>query len=898
MPTMDWNARIEAAFRGADHAPDDDVVLELAQHAEAMYAAARADGCTQTEAEQRVNEQIERWRVETASLQRRSRRAPAVEPPASTSSRVSGLPQDLKYAMRLLHRQPRFALLVVLTMALGIGAATALFSVTYAVLLRPLPWPAGDRIIQLKETRGGNPPRFQSFTNAAWLAWRDGATTIDGLAAWSQRTVTLGGAGDPERIRITTGSAGLFQVLGARPLVGALFAEKDESSPVVVLSEGLWRGRFGADLDVLGSVVHLDGQPYTVIGVLSEAFAFPDRQARAVVPFSVRPAVNNSLSMFNAIARLKTGVAPAQAAAEATGRARFAPDTGMTTMAVFGKNGPIDIRAARLRDALAADVRQPLIVLLAAVILLLVAATANVASLQLARGTSRRQELAIRAALGAGGARVIRQLVIESIVLASLGGAGGVALAWLLNAAMPALLPADFPRVDDLHIDRVVLAFAGAVSIGSGVAFGLAPALRRIDLVDSLSEESGGSAGGPSRTARVRLVIMAGQVAIACVLLLGASLLGRSFLALLRADRGFDPRNVITARLSLPGSMVTPERRFEIVSRVLERLSAHPGVRQAAFTSEMPLTPGGSTAAFTMRSRAADGTPVQAQASPRIVSAEFFGALGMRLVAGRGFTPADTDTSEPVVVVNQAFARRYLGENPLGVRLPLAGYGRPNEVPMETTVVGVVEDVRYLGASTTSLPELYYSYRQIRAGLPVPVVTLTVRTDGDLAPLAQAIDSAVRETDPTLVAESIVTMEDRLMTTLARPRLYAVLLGGFAACALAIAAVGLFGALSYSVAQRSRELAVRSALGAGRLDIVWLIVRQAFGVTVAGLAAGVLASMWLTRAISSQLYGITTRDAATYTAVALALVIIAAVACVVPARRAASLDPVKVLRAN
>jgi putative ABC transport system permease protein len=897
---MDWTSRIRAGFGGAANAPDDDVVLELAQHAAAMYATARAEGCTQTEAEQRVDEQIERWRVESASLRRRSRRAPAVEPPAVASSRVSGLAQDLKYAMRLIHRQPRFALLVVLTMALGIGAATALFSVTYGVLLRPLPWPAGDRIIQLKETRGGNPPRFQSFTNASWLAWRDGATTIDGLAAWSQRTVTLGGAGDPERIRITAASAGLFQVLGARPLVGALFAEKDESSPVVVLSEGVWRGRFGADPNVLGSVVHLDGQPYIVIGVLPEAFAFPDRQARAVVPFAVRPAVNNYLSMFNAIARLKADVAPVQAAAEATGRARFAPDTGMTTMAVFGKNGPIEIRAARLRDALTADVRQPLVVLLAAVILLLVAATANVASLQLARGTSRRRELAIRAALGAGGARVIRQLMIENLVPASLGGAAGVAVAWLLNAAMPGLLPADFPRIDDLRIDRVVLSFAVAVSIVSGVAFGLAPALRlrRINLVDSLSEEGGGSVGSPSRTARARLVIMAGQVAIAYVLLLGASLLGQSFLALLRADRGFDPRNVITARLSLPGSMFTPERRFAIVSGVLDRLSAHPGVRQAAFTSELPLTPGGSTAAFTMRSPAAGGATVQAQASPRIVSSELFAALDMHLVAGRGLTQSDTGTSEPIVVVNQAFARRYLGENPLGAKLPLAGYARPNEAPMETTVVGVVEDVRYLGASTTSLPELYYSYRQIRGGLPVPVVTLTVRTDGEVAPIAQAIRAAVREADPALVAESIVTMEERLMMTLARPRLYAVLLGGFAACALAIAAIGLFGALSYSVAQRSRELAVRSALGARRIDIARLIVRQALGVIVAGLAAGLLASMWLTSTIASQLYGISTRDATTYVAVPLALVIVSAVACVVPARRAATLDPLKILRAN
>jgi putative ABC transport system permease protein len=807
---------------------------------------------------------------------------------------------DIRYAARLLQRQPRFTLLVVLTMALGICATTVLFSVTYGVLMKPLPWPGGDRLVRLEETRGGTPPRFQSFTNAAYLAWREEAATLDGIAAWSQYTVTFGGAGDPERIRVTTATASLFAVLGVRPLIGSVFEERDETSAVIVLYEVLWRQRFGGDPAVLGTSVHLDGQPHVVAGVLPDEAAYPDRQSRAWLPFRVSPTTGNRLQMFSAVARLRPGVTAAQAAAEGTGRGRFAADTGLTTTAIFGNAGPIEISAEPLRVALTADVRQPLIVLLVAVVLLLLTATANVASLQLARATTRRRELAIRAALGAGGSRVVRQLLVESVLLGLLGGAAGLALAWLLHRLMPAFLPADFPRIDDLGVDAVVVTFALGISVLTGVIFGLLPALRmrRLNLVESLTEDGAASvgAGGRSRTAQARMVIMAGQVTIACVLLVGASLLGRSFLALLHADRGFDPSDVMTARLSFPATLYTPERRFAIVGQILDRLSANPAVTHASFTSEMPLTPGGSTAAFSIPSRQADGGTIQVQASPRIVSPRFFSAIGMRIVAGRGFVDADTDTSRPSVVVNQAFARRYLGESPLATTLPVAAYSAPDREAAESTVVGVVDDVRYLTASGSPQPELYYSYRQLRSALDVPVVTLVVKAGSDPAPLAEAIRTAVREADSRLVAESIRTLDERLLTTLARPRLYAILLGGFAAFALAIAAVGLFGVLSYSVAQRSREIALRSALGARPSDIVRLIVRQGLAVTAAGLGAGLLASMWMTRAIATQLYGITTSDAVTYVAVPIVLGGVATVASVVPAWRASRLDPLRALK--
>jgi predicted permease len=783
-------------------------------------------------------------------------------------------------------------------MALGIAATTVLFSVTYGVLIKPLPWPSGDRLVVLKETRGGKPPRFNAFSNAAYLAWRDQAATIEGIAAWSQRMVTLSGQGEPERLRITAATASLFTVLDARPLAGVLFNEADEVAAhgdVVVLSEGLWRDRFGRDPGVLGHAVLFDGRPYTIVGVLPDRLAYPDERSRAFVPFHVPLATGNLLSMFNAVAKLRPGVSAAQAAAEATGRGRFVADTGMTTMAIFGGTGPVGISATPLKEALTADVRQPLIVLLAAVVLLLITAAANVAGLQLARAASRRRDIAIRAALGAGSARVLRELLTESMVLGAMGTACGLALAWFLHRLVPVLLPADFPRAADLHLDATVVTFSVAVSALVTVGFGLIPAWRahRIDLVSTLAEDGGApvGTGAASRVGRARLAIMSAQVAIACMLLVGASLLGRSFVALLTADRGYDPSGVLTARLSMPESMFKPERRYEIVRALIDRLAADPRVTDAAFTSELPLTAGGSTAAFTLRGSSG---PVSVQASPRVVAPRAFPALGMRVVAGRGFSDGDSESSAPVAVVNRAFATRYLHGDALGAKIPMGlGY---QEADTEASIIGVVDDVRYLASNDTTQPEIYYSYRQLRGRLSVPVVTLLVRAQGDPAALAGALRGAVRDADGTLVSEAVMTLEDRVLLGLARPRLYMVLLGGFAAFAIVIAGVGLFAVVSYSVAQRSRELAVRAALGAQTSDIVGLVVRQGLTIAVGGIAIGLIAAVVLTRSMSTFLYGVTPHDALTFVSVPLVLLVVTAIACLVPARRAARLDPLRVLR--
>jgi predicted permease len=574
----------------------------------------------------------------------------------------------------------------------------------------------------------------------------------------------------------------------------------------------------------------------------------------------------------------------------------------MTAQAVFGSDGPIEIAAQPVTAALTADVRLPLIVLLAAVGLLLVTATANVASLQLARATTRGREMAIRAALGAGSPRVTRQLLAESLLLGIAGGLLGVALTVALQRSLPSMLPGDFPRVDDLGINAAVIAFALILTLGTSLAFGLLPVLnlRKSNLVEALAGEGTAPAGAgiQARTARVRMAIMTAQVAIACVLLVGASLLGRSFIALLGADRGFDPGDVLSARLTMPEALYpSQERRFALIDEILNRIRTLPGVTDASFTSELPLTRGGSTAAFTMKSPAAEGGVVTAQASPRIVSSGYFSTLQMRAVAGRTFTDADIESVERVVVVNQSFARRYLGDSWVGSKLPVAGYATRDDDNRTATVIGVLDDVRYVSAQDrASQPEMFYSYRQMDGRLPVQTVTLLVRASGDPAAIAGQLQSVIRRTDERLVADVILPLEQRLLTTLARPRLYSVLLGSFAGFALLTATIGLFGLLSYAVSQRSRELALRAALGADRNSILRLMLRQGLAVVIAGLGAGMLASIWLTGFLSTQLYGVAPHDAFTFIAVPVLLLAVGALACMLPAWRAATVDPVRILR--
>jgi predicted permease len=570
----------------------------------------------------------------------------------------------------------------------------------------------------------------------------------------------------------------------------------------------------------------------------------------------------------------------------------------MAAMALFGSNGPVEVSIVPALDAMTADVRPALTILLAAVALLLATATANVASLQLARVTTRRRELAVRAAIGAGAGRLARQLLVESTLLGVAGGLAGVLLAHLLLRGLPLLLPADFPRMESIAVDPPVMLFALALSLMTSIAFGLLPSLhvRRVNLVASLSEDNLAPVGGTLRstTVRARAAIMIGQVAVACVLLVGAALLTRSFIALMNADRGFDPSGLLTARVPMAVDY-PPERRTQLLEAVTDRLKGLPGVTHVAFANALPLVSTGGYSAFNMRSPRNPGIDLQVEAAQRIVSPGYFGALRLRIIEGRPLDETDTATSRRVVVVNRSFASKYLGEPAIGARIPWQRSAA--NVRAEWEVIGVVEDVRQNAVDGPNQPEIIAPYAQVRAMTTRsfdPIVV--VRTSGDPTSYVSALRNFVRGQDPSLALDSVMTMDERVSTSLARPRTYAVLVGGFAVFAVVIAAVGLFGVLAYSVAQRSREIGVRSALGAPPLAIVGLVVRQALWVTAAGVITGLALAAVTMRALSTFLYGVKPRDPASFAAVAALLLLVAALATVVPARRAANVDPLKVLR--
>jgi predicted permease len=783
-------------------------------------------------------------------------------------------------------------------MALGIAATTVLSTVAYSVLMKPLPWAGAPRLVRLYETRQGSTRRFgPMMTNGSYRMWLESMAMLDGIGAWSGEQVTLTGMGDPERIRIGRVTPGLFPLLGVAPSLGHGFTGGDEEPgkpPIAILSYALWQRHFGGNPAAIGQTVRFDGTAYTVVGVMPASFAFPDRVTQLWVPFYIPPIEVSqdghgvSISMFQAIGRLKPGATPEQAASEGTARARLGPEPGVVAIAVFGSRGLIDVSAVPMLDALTADVRTPILILLGAVGLLLITATANVANLQLARATARRRELAIRSALGAGSGRLVRQCLAENVLLGMLGGLAGVALAAWAARALPSLVPADFPRVDDLGLHIRVLIFAIGVSIVAGLAFGVLPALQasRTDLVPALVEDSQAPVGGGwrSRTARTRGLIMAAQVAIAFVLLVGAALLIRSFMGLLGADIGYDRANVVMAKLSLEEGY-TPERRLQALDRITERLTALPDVTRATFGNVIPFTGGSKLSSFPLKQR--DGNTVQVQTGSRSIGPGYFAALGQRVVEGREFTRADTALAEPVAMVNREFSRKYLEGRALGWVLP--------GDTVNYSIVGVVDNAARQTVTDAPQPEIYFS--QLQRPIANADMAIVVRSTGDPKRLVPTLRAIVKQEDPNVPVESVVTLEDLVSNSLARPHLYAVLLGTFALFAAAIAGVGLFGLLSYTVAQRAREIGVRAALGARPSAIVGMIVWQSVRIAAVGIVAGVIVALWASGSLRKFLYGLTPQDPVTFATVAVLLIVVAALASFVPARRAARVDPVRVLRA-
>ncbi len=827
-------------------------------------------------------------------------------------SAMWSLLQDARYGLRLLRREPGFAVVAILTIALGVGATTTLFSVANGVLLKPFPWTDSDRLVRVTETRQGKPARIRgTITNGTFLAWSANPSAVEDIGGYSTNTMTLVAAGgEPARVQVGRVTPSLFAVLKARPIRGRVFGVEDapmngtgQPPPVstIVLSYGLWREWFGGAEDVLGRTLDVDGLRATVVGVMPRGFSFPDAETRAWVPMPVASVLSagggQRIQIFSALARLEPGATPAQASTEGTLRARSAPDPGYAAVAMFGSSAPPEVAAQPAIDALIGDVRPAILLLLAAVVLLLFAATANVASLQLARATTRRREIAVRASLGASAGRLTQQLLVESALVGLGGAAAGVGIVFTLHRALPWILPADFPRVDAIAIDGRVLLFAVISAFATSLVCGLLPALqaRGLELTEALADGSASATSGMwrSRSGHWRAVIMAGQVAVACVLLLGAALLTRSFTALMHADRGYDPSNVLTARIDTPASY-TAQRKLVFLDTLVERLRAIPGVTHVAAGNSLPFISIGGSTGFAMPSVRDPAILQQVQTATRVVSPGYFETLRIRLLQGRVLGEADTESSRPVIVVNRTFARRYLGDRPIGARVPMKfGDGKP-----DCDVVGVVDDMKQGDVTEAETPEVFMSYRQMPSRLATFPAIVEMRTEGDPTAMIPTLRTAVREQDRTLVVDSIMTLDERVMTSLARPRAYATLLAAFALGAVLIAGVGLFGVLSYGVAQRAREIGVRTALGAQSRDIVTLVLRQGLVMAAAGLVVGLGASLAAARVLSSFLYGVTAYDAASFLAVAFVLAAVVALACIVPARRAARVDPLTALRSN
>ena len=820
-------------------------------------------------------------------------------------ARLTGVRQDVGYSLRLLRRRPGYAAAAIATVALAIGATTILFSVISGVLLTPLPWARSNRLVRVIEYRRGLSARVpDTVSNGSYRAWRVHPKTIQDIGGWMTARQTLTAHGGAMRLQVSSVTPSLFRVLEVPPVLGRTFVKGEgaQGQPgVVILSYGLWQERFGGGRRAIGRTIRLDDQRYTVVGVMGPRFAFPDRETRAWIPWQVVPVLGGTaahpfyrMQIFDALARLRPGATPQEAAAEATVRARAAPVNDLPAMALFGAKGPIDIAVRPALAVATTTVRPLLLLLLAGVGLLLATAIANIANLQLVHATTRESELAIRAAIGAGSGRLVQQTICESLTITVLGGMAGLGLAFAALPLLPHLIPHDFPRVDTITIDGRVVAFVALLSLLTGVSCGLLPALRarRASLLSNAPGRS--TRGATSRATHLaRSLLLVAQITASCVLLAGTLVLSRSVLALVHADRGYNPQNLLTAEIAFPPDYA-PRRRQEILDGLTARLRATSGVQAAAFANALPFVSSGGYIAFTMPSPQDPGEQIDVQAMRRVVSPGYLTAMQLHLVAGRFLARSDTATSEPVVVVNRSFARRYLRGNPVGMPLQMQMAG-----PTRTwKIVGVVSDIVQGDLGRPAEPEIFLSDRQIPLSRQDPDLFVMARTAGAPDALVPTLRALLRAQDSTLALDSVLTMEQRVDQSVATLRSSAFVLGAFAASALLIALVGLFGVLSYVVVQRSREIGVRMALGATPQGIVRLVLRQAVVVLIAGIAVGSWVTWVAARSAGTMLQGIGTPAVSSMAVAAILLAAGAALAALVPAYRAASVDPAVVLRAE
>jgi predicted permease len=827
---------------------------------------------------------------------------------------------DIRYGLRMLLKKPTFAIVAILTLALGVGANTAIFSIVNAVLLRSLPFPNPDRLVRIYFNNPGVGLRGVRFSVPEFDDLKAQTDVFEDVSVIVSGPTNVTGVKHPEHLEMIEGSPDYFSMLGAAPELGRLFDHRDFAlgfAPVVVISDALWRRSYGADPGVLGKSLRLDNDLYTIIGVASPKFRHPGKTTPAVEvwitcgysadPFP--PPARNLRLLPGAIGRLKPGITLAQAQARldtmaANLRRDFAND--------YPPQAKWSIEIVSLQQSLVGKIRPMLVVLMAAVILIVFVVSLNIGSLLLARASGRQQEMAVRAAMGASGGRMIRQMLTESLLLAFIGGIAGLTTAVITLKAVLRFVPPNLPRLGEVNIDWRVLGFAMLISLATGLLFGLAPAIHssKAGLAGTMREGSRGS-GYSAKAGRMRDALMVSQLAFAVVLMIGAGLLLQTLRDLLRQNPGFNPSQVVTANIYLPNPnnpQLDPYHTFEqqipFNRELLRRANAISGVELAAITSNLPAadTLNGDSAAYGATNRnslAIEDRPIESSgdlsAEVIRISPEYFRVIQTPLVEGRYFAESDENGKLPVVIIDETTARRYWwpDHDPLGRRLRIRlRFGGQNPSNQWSTVVGVVKNIKHDGLDVDGVPHIYVPVNQFLGR----TLSVALRTSLPSSTLESQIRGAIQSVDPELPVFNITSMDAVLDASLASRRFSAKLVAGFAALALLLASIGIYGLLAYMVGQRSREIGLRMALGAGRRDVLKLILQKGVALAIAGIVAGLIAAALSASLMASLLYGVRPRDTGVFTLVPLLLLVVAIAASYVPAWRATKVDPIIALR--
>ena len=895
----DWTAFVRSHLSLPELTPEREarIVREIAAQLEDFYREALARGATEAEADAHARAQIRDWDRMARDLRHADRRhaRPRLErlsaafeqigqPNRGAFQMLANIITDLRYAVRQMVKTPGFTMVVVLTLATGIGATSAMFSVVNGVMLRPLPYPQPETLVSVFEVV----PQYGRFAVAPanFFDWRRQNTVFEHITAYTSGSDTFTGGEGPERIPMALVSSEVFELLQVAPALGRGFRPEEDlpkQNSVIVISHGMWQRRFAGDPAILGRTISLGDSPVTIVGVMPPGFYFPNREAEFWRPLGLDPGKATRGGHFlGVIARLKPGVRVQQAGAEmkmiAERLAKQYPQNSRDESA----------ETIEVRELIVGPVRPILLTLLAAVGVVVLIACANVGNLLLVRASVREREISIRAAMGAGRGRLVMQMLTESVLLALAGGLLGFFFAWLAITPIQTLSAGSIPRAAEIALDRTVLAFSFFASVATGLLFGLAPAWHaaRADLASTLKE--GGRSVNSLTGRRVRNTLLVGEVALSIVLLVGATLLLRSFANLTSVDPGFRPEKVLTFRVGLPQtSYPEDQHRIAFYEKLLERLQHTPGVEATGISQQLPMR-GDYMLSFTIQGRPPALPGTDPSANYRVVSAGYFAALGAPVIRGRAFTTRDTEKAPMVAVIDEAFAKRHFpNEDPIGRGIDIG-----NGTDGFYQIVGIVGNVHHDGLDVTPRPTMYVPFKQdVFSGMAV-----LVRTSGDPMQFAATARQVVRDLDGSLPAFAIAPLTSAVSDSVARRRFSMLLLGVFALMALFLAAVGLYGVVAYTVTQQTQEIGLRMAIGAQPGDVLRLVLSGGMRLAVFGIAVGIAAALLLARLVASMLFGVTPFDPASYALTATVLLAVAALACYVPARRAMSVDPLVALR--